>query len=185
MEVLPGLWIAGEELMELIISEKIIATVDRLISNSHSRHVTNRRAAIPDESIRSINEIRVEPLLVLNFRQRIGGWVVIEDFLGTRLSCTSTTKSSSTNLLVLGLRSLMLASSWPPYPTGQQGSHSTPTGTNATITARIRRAREATRASCQVLLCEKTARWDCAGRCGTASVAGRLETSPVGGASIG
>lgn len=59
------------------------------------------------------------------------------------------------------------------------------TGTNATTTARIRRAREATRASCQVLLCEKTARWDCAGRCGTASVAGRLETSPVGGASIG
>lgn len=55
--------------------------------------------------------------------------------------------------------------------------------TNATTTARIRRAKEATRANCQVRLCEKTARWDCAGKCRTASVAGRLETSPVGGAS--
>lgn len=55
--------------------------------------------------------------------------------------------------------------------------------TNATTTARIRRAKEATRANCQVRLCEKTARWDCAGKRRTASVAGRLETSPVGGAS--
>lgn len=70
-------------------------------------------------------------------------------------------------------------------PTRQQDCHSTPTGTNTTTTARIRRAREATRASCQVLLCEKTARSDCAGRCEAASVTGRLETNPVGGASIG
>ncbi len=82
VKVLPGLWIAGEEFTELIISEKVIATVDRLISNSHSWHVTDGRAAIPDESIRSINEVRIEPLLVLNFRRRIGGRVVIKDFLG-------------------------------------------------------------------------------------------------------
>ena len=72
-----------------------------------------------------------------------------------------------------------------PTRPSKTGSRSTPTGVNATATARIRRARELTRASCLVLLCERLARYDCAGRCRTASVAGRLETGPVGGANIG
>ncbi|EEI25880.1 hypothetical protein HMPREF0294_2540 [Corynebacterium glucuronolyticum ATCC 51867] len=56
VEVLPGLWIAGEELTELIISEKVIATVDRLISNSHSRHITDGRAAIHEIKTASQNQ---------------------------------------------------------------------------------------------------------------------------------
>ena len=82
VEVLPGLWILEEKLTKLIISEKVIATVDRLAPDNHLGHITDGRAAIPDKSIRSINEIRIKPLLVLNFRRRIGGRVVIKDFLG-------------------------------------------------------------------------------------------------------
>ena len=93
-------------------------------------------------------------------------------------------KSSSTNPRPVPRRLRRFVRSCPPSPIGLPAYRWMQTGMTAVITARIRRSRESTRASCLVLLCERAARWDCAGRCRTASVVGRLETGSVGGASI-